>query len=185
MTTASTVLLLSACSGGGGGPAATSSTAASVPTSTSTSTAASGPAPACTTRQLMVTVGTGGAAAGEFAAPFVVTDTAAACSLAGYFGLALLNANGRPLGPSPVRDAGITESTSPVGAVVVHGSTTAVFAFQWPYADLNGGTCVTATSVELTAPDQTDHITIPARTGGGQPIVLCGNGQSFIGPVTA
>lgn len=181
---ASSLCPLGGCSRGG--TPTTTTAAASGPTSTSTSTSApSGPPGACTTSQLAVTIGTATGAAGSLAAPFVVRNQATApCSLSGYFGLALVSARGQPVGPSPARQPALVGTAgAPSGPVVVAGAATAQFLFEWNASPAQGETCPAATSVELTAPDQTDHLTVAARTGGGAAIAPCA-ADTEIGPVT-
>lgn len=186
---ASGLCLLTGGCGGGGAPKATTTTvppATSAPTSTSTTTAAPGPAAPCTTAQLSVTIGAATTAAGTRQAPFVVANRAAApCSLSGYFGLALVNARGLPVGPSPTQQPALVGAAgTPSGLVVVTGAATARFLFEWDGTAAPGQTCPPATSVELTAPGQTDHVTLAARTGDGTVVAPC-SASTQIGPVTA
>ena len=178
--------VVAGCSGGRTA-ATTTSTAPTVPSSSTTSTTAvAAPAQPCTTTQLSVSIGTSTDASGGRQVPFVIRDAAAgACTLHGYFGLALVNAKGQPLGTSPAQTPGLVgPAGAPSGPVSVGGATTAQFLFEWPGTPLPGQSCPAASSVELTAPGQSDHVTVAARSADGGTIALCGPATQ-IGPVTS
>lgn len=173
--------------GGGGTAATTTSRPPAAPSSPTTSTTAgAAPSQPCTTAQLSVSIGASTSAPGGRQAPFVIRDTAAgACTLHGYFGLALVNAKGQPLGTSPAQAPGLVgPAGAPPGPVSVGGATTAQFLFEWPGSPAPGQNCPAASNVELTAPGQTDHVTVAARTADGSTIALCGPATQ-IGPVTS
>lgn len=177
--------LLAGC--GGGSPRATT-TSAPPPTTagptTSTTSAATPPQP-CTTTQLAVSIGASTGVPGGRLAPVVVRNAAGtACTIGGYFGLALVNARGQPLGTSPAQTPGLVGPGRTAVSLTLAGATSAQFLFEWPGDGAPGQTCPMASSVELTAPGQTDHVTIAAKTADGTAIALCA-AQSEIGPVTA
>lgn len=180
------VCIVAGC-GGGKTALTTTSTAPTVPSSSTTSTTVvAAPAQPCTTTQLSVSIGASTSASGGRQVPFVVRDAATGtCTLHGYFGLALVNAKGQPLGTSPAQTPGlVAPAGAPSGPVSVGGAATAQFLFEWPGSPTPGQSCPAASSVELTAPGQTDHLTVAARTADGTTIALCGPATQ-IGPVTS
>jgi hypothetical protein len=168
-------------------PTTTSVTSTTLPALTASPTTvlpvAAGPQP-CDTLNLHVTPGTTGVAAGSVVLRLAVsTASTEPCLLSGYFGLALLDGRGAPIGPDPSRDPGLGSGAGPA-TVTLDAAHPAWFALEW--SDSTGSSvCVTAARIELTAPNQTDHVSVPARTAGGGAIAPCGNLRTFIGPVIA
>ena len=141
---------------------------------------------ACRTADLTITIGQANGAAGTIIAPFnVINRGTGPCTLQGYFGLALIDSSGRPIGPAPARDSGAFGASPRVGPLVLVPGAAARFYFHW--SDVQGTTqaCPAANRVELTAPDQYDHAFIPAQTVDGVNIAPCSPGGTGLTQVSA
>ncbi len=135
------VVLLAGCSGGSSpssaasaassSPAASASESSASPTASPSDTAspsASGAgSTACTTAQLAVALGQTDSAAGNQYTPIVFTNRgAAACTMAGFPGVAFVNTAGQQVGPAAVREAQPVQTVQlPVG-----GSAHAIMDFH-------------------------------------------------------
>ncbi|HEV1997779.1 MAG TPA: DUF4232 domain-containing protein, partial [Candidatus Dormibacteraeota bacterium] len=166
-------------------PSATPSSLAPAPSPAPASPAAASPAPTpsvapaqtspallpkCRTTDLAVVIGSTTGAAGTIYSNFNVTNrTSAACSLQGFFGLALLDAAGQQVGGTPRRDP---SAISPTLVRLAPGGSTA-FTFHWSDVQSSPQPCPTAAQVVVTAPDQFDHVVLPARTADGGRIAPC------------
>jgi hypothetical protein len=131
----------------------------------------------CQTSDLAISIGQSNGAAGTIIAPINVTSTRT-CTLQGYFGLALLDASGRQVGPTPMRDPNTFGASPQAGPVVLARGATAWFYFRWSDVQNTPQPCPAAAQVELTAPNQYDHAFIPARTADGTTIAPCSPGTT-------
>mgnify|MGYP003622949469 CR=1 FL=1 len=167
----------------GASPSATATVPAIVPGPIPTGPAA---VRACRTADLAISIGRANGAAGTIFAPFNVTNRGAGtCTLQGYFGLALLNSSGLPIGTAPTRDRGGFGASPQVGPVVLVPGAGARFYFHWSDVQSTSLACPAATRVELTAPNQYDHAFVPARTGDGMSIAPCSPGGTGLTEVSA
>ena len=141
---------------------------------------------ACRTADLAISIGHASGAAGTIFAPFNVTNRgSAACTLHGYFGLALLDSSGRQIGSDPTRDVGAFGASPQPAPLVLAPGAGARFYFHWSDVQSSAQPCPTAAQVELTAPDQYDHAFIPARTSDGAAIAPCSPGGTGLTEVSA
>jgi hypothetical protein len=133
----------------------------------------------CRTSDLDIGIGQANGAAGTIMAPINLTNRSTrTCSLQGYFGLALLDASGRQVGPAPTRDPNTFGASPPPGLVVLAPGSSAWFYFHWSDVQNTPQPCPAAAQVELTAPNQYDHALIPARTADGATIAPCSPGTT-------
>jgi hypothetical protein len=161
-------------------PVAPSATPAATPSAPSSPIV--GP---CLTSNLAVTMGRANGAAGSIGTIFRVRNASTAvCTLVGYFGLDLLDSAGHRVGQVPSRDPGLEASSPVAGPIRLGPGDTAGFSLLWGNNNAVPGPCPQASQVELTAPDQYDHVFIPAMTADGITIAPCGNGYVDLGPVT-
>jgi hypothetical protein len=186
------VLLRGTPPGGPVGAVSTSPTAGSTPeTSPSPSDSLPAvtptpPAPGmtlCLTADLGVAIGHSQGAAGTIYVPFDVTNHAThICTVSGYFGMALVDPSGKRVGSDPTRDPAPTPAP---GAVTLAPGAMATFTFHWSQVQGSSTPCAPAAQVELTAPNQSDHVFIPARTADGATIAPCypgGSGLTVVQP---
>lgn len=156
---------------------ATTTTAA--PTTTTT---ASGNG--CTVSQLQVTTAGAGGAAGTIYNTGTFTNTSPkTCTLQGYPGMQLLNAQGQNL-PTNVVRGGVTWQTpaanQPPALVTLAPQQAATF--DWSYSDVpvgNQATCPMSSSALVTAPNDFKSATITLQ------IPVCGDGTIHVSPVFA
>lgn len=137
-------------------PAASSSVTPSVaPTPAPSGSAAT--VAACTTSQLLLSTGRGGAATGTFYLPLVFTNTSnTTCSLRGYPGASFVDANGQQLGASAQRSEG-----EPVRRVVLASGGKAHALLGIPEsANFSQSDCRPrkASGVRAYSPDQTQSL---------------------------
>lgn len=119
--------LASACTGGGGRANHRTSTTTTVSGSSSTTTS-SMPAAACMTTHLAFSVGTGNGAAGTGYTDYFLKNTGTtACSLKGYPGFSVLDANGNVVQRPATRCTGTTGFCRPVTTVVLQPGQSATF----------------------------------------------------------
>jgi len=171
--------VLAACGGGaksvGSNATTTSSTATSSPSST---TAATGTA-ACTTQQLSASFGTVGAGAGNRYVQVVLTNHGpAACSMYGYVGMQLLDANHQPVPTNVVRDGPGSPSTvvAPPGGKA--SGTLHWGAIPGPGESQTGPCEANPQQVEVTPPNQVQPLTIGWTFGP-----VCEQGHVDAGPL--
>lgn len=110
----------------------------------------------------------------------VKNRTSLTCTVQGYFGLTLRDAQGRLVGPVPSHDDHLGGFTAPAAPIELVPQAVAQFQYQWDDAP-SAGPCVRPASIDITAPDQVDHVLIPARSQEGVPIAPCG-AATVIGP---
>ena len=102
------------------------------------------------------------------------------CVLAGYPGLQLLGPGGATL-PTTVVRKGTYPFTAMAPATVTLADGQAAY-FNIGYSDVPVGaetSCPTSTSLEVTPPDATDHLTVAAA------LAPCGGGTLVVSPVFA
>jgi Domain of unknown function (DUF4232) len=142
-------------------------------TSTTTGTAR------CPTTGLAASIQGGSGAAGTNEVTMALTNrTSSTCILGGYPGLLMLNAAGAALPTSVVRKG--TYGFTAMDPTVVTLTPGGVAYVNLGYSDVPTGTetsCPSSTSLEITPPNATDHLTIAAT------LAPCGQGTIVVSPV--
>jgi hypothetical protein len=160
-----------------GSTGATATTGSSSTSSTSTSSVPAGLA--CAARDLVTTVVGSQGAAGTFELTFALHNTSgASCPLDGYPGAQLLDSSGAELPTHVVRGGNIQFTNFAPASVVLAAGDTAYFNLA--YSDVPTGTettCPTASQIEVTPPQASDHDVVVAH------IVVCGAGTLTVSPV--
>lgn len=150
-------LLVSACTGGG--RTASHRTSTTTTTAGGSTTSSSTPAAAaCTTAHLALAVGTGNGAAGTGYTDYFLRNTGSAnCSLSGFPGLAVLDANGNVVQRPATRCTGTTGFCRPVMTVLLQPgqSTTFLGTNVDVYPTTDCPTHLTGTTVQVYPPGQT------------------------------
>jgi hypothetical protein len=168
-----------------GSAAAVTSTAAPTTaaptTSPSHASAAATPASSrCHTGQLTAAFGQQGAAAGTILGYVRLTNTGGVtCTLFGYIGMGLLDADKRPL-PSKVVRGGGMGSEKQLPKTLVTLAPGQVAHVQYSFGDVPVGAqteCPASTYVQITPPDETDFLLVT------QHLAPCGGGEIGIGAV--
>ena len=158
----------------------TTTTTTSQPTTTTSTTTAG--TTTCSVSQLKVTTGPSNGAAGTIYNAMILTNTSATtCTLQGYPGMQLLNAQGQKLPTNVVRgglsfqDPAANQSPS----LVTLASQQAA-QYDWSYSDVpvgNQQTCPMASSVLVTPPNDFTSATISLQ------VPSCGSGTLHVSPV--
>jgi Protein of unknown function (DUF4232) len=147
----------------------------------STSSTTSGPPDMCPVADLTGSVvGSSGAAGTIEMTVALRSSSPAACVLGGYPGLLLLSAGGSAL-PTNVIRKGSYSFTAMAPQTVTLSSGQSV-DFNLGYSDVPVGTetsCPTASSMEVTPPNATDHLVVLAT------LAPCGGGTVVVSPVFA
>jgi hypothetical protein len=130
------------------------------PTGGSGPTSTAKPSPGrCHTNELSVTTGPVGAAAGTIDAAFVLTNTTkATCSLFGYSGFSLLDAQGHAIIGDVIR-GGTAYAIKPQHISLAPGRA-ASFSVRYSDVPTGNGTCQTSATALITPPDETTQLTI-------------------------
>jgi hypothetical protein len=155
----------------------TSTTASTSSTTTSSPTGLS----RCPTGDFTGTVAGSSVAAGTIELTIALrSSSATSCILGGYPGLQLLAANGSAL-PTKVERKGTYSFTSmaPTTVTLTSGQSA---EFNIGYSDVpvgNESSCPTASSMEVTPPNATDHLVVTAM------LAPCGGGTVVVSPVFA
>ena len=158
-------------------PSATPTLAPLVTTPTPSATADLAQAP-CHTVDLTINLGPAlGAAGTRFVAINAMNHSSRTCTLTGYFGLALLDASGKQIGGDPARDPDAHPQQT---TITLNPDTAGQFLFHWSDVQSSAQPCPVAAQVELTAPDQYDHVFLPARTADGVSIAPCSPGGTGV-----
>ncbi len=108
------------------------------------------------------------------------SSSATPCVLGGYPGLQLLGANGSSLPTSVVRKG--SYSFTAMAPTTVNLTTGQSVDFNLGYSDVPTGgesSCPTASSMEVTPPNATDHLVVTAT------LAPCGGGTVVVSPVFA
>jgi len=137
----------------------------------------------CHTAQLAASAGPTNGAAGHIAQVFILRNTAGAtCTLFGYPGLLRLDAARAPMETTVTRGSSVVVRDPGPALVTLAPGASASFASGWghiPTASDPPGTCPASTSLEITPPDETDHLTIPAA------VDACDHGTIAVSAVVA
>lgn len=155
------------------------STAAPPTTTTSATTTAASAGPArCATAELSAKEGGGEAGLGNRSTVYLLTNVGAApCHLDGYPGMAFLSATGRVLLGTVQRGNSYLFNDPGPSEVDLAPGESASFGLGWSVP--NGRACTWSTSVEITPPDDRDHLTIASR------IAICPGDTPTVSAVVA
>lgn len=98
---------------------------------------------------------------------YLMTNTSqAACSLYGYVGMLMLGPAGNSMPTNVVRRGGDVAAIDPgPSLVVLQPHTAATFLAAWRAWESAGTTCAQASMLQVTPPDEYDHLTIPVTWG--------------------
>jgi len=146
------------------------------------------PAPAgpdrCHTGGLQVGFAGSQGAAGTIFDTFHVTNTGTSpCTLYGFVGALMLDSAGHPLPTRVVRNGGMFGNQAGPSRFLVQPGTAATFQAAW--SDVPHGSetsCPSAAQLEVTPPDEFDHVVIPVS---GWSIAPCGAGEIDVTPLRA
>ncbi len=123
-------------------------------------------------------------ALGTIVATLRVTNTGLApCSLYGFVGMQMLDAGGVPLPTRVVRNGGFFSTQAGPSRFVLQPRGSGTFQMAWsdvPHG--NETTCPQAAGLELTPPDEFDHLLVPIANLYLAP---CGAGELDITPIRA
>lgn len=172
-----------ACDGGGDSESTTTtsstSTSSTSSTSVSTTTTAAGP-PTCATSQLAATISEPDAGAGQRNAYLTFTNNGSSpCTMIGYVGLQLLDAQGDDVPTDVVRDPG------PKDLVTIAPGAQAYTTLHWGAIasgnEPDDGPCEpNPAQIEITSPNETTSLVQPWTNGP-----VCGQGEIDTVPVVA
>ena len=161
--------------------AAPTTSAAAATTAPPTHAAAASPATSrCHTSQLSASFGGQSGAAGTILGFIQLKNTGGVtCTLYGYIGMGLLDANKHPLPSNIVRGGGMgSEKQLPKTLVTLAPGQVA--HVEYSFSDVPSGTatsCPTSTYVQITPPDETDYLLVTEKLGP------CQGGEIGIGAV--
>lgn len=188
-------LTVAACGSDGSSAPPPGSAAATTPASTAPTTSAPAPTSAapthasaavtpatsrCHTSQLTASFGGQSGAAGTILGFIRLKNTGGVtCTLYGYVGMGLLDANKHPLPSNIVRGGGMgSEKQLPKTLVTLAPGQVA--HVEYSFSDVPNGTatsCPTSTYVQVTPPDETDYLLVTEKLGP------CQGGEIGIGAV--
>jgi Protein of unknown function (DUF4232) len=117
----------------------------------------------CVLGDLKITAGRSSGAAGSIGGIFILENTSAkTCTLEGYPGMQMLDAKGNPITTHVIRGSSVVVPAIPVTLVKVAPGVRV--SFRWGYSDVSSGPglCPTSTSVEITPPNDYNHVTLAA-----------------------
>lgn len=166
------------------GRSTTTTTSAVSPTSAPTSTTAAGTT-TCLASQLAIAPQQGSGAAGTIMLTVQMSNTSSTtCSLYGYPGMQLLDAQGSPIPTEVVRgglDPGApAPALQPPGQVTLSPGQASAFALQYEDVPVgNETTCPTSAKAEITPPNDTTPAVVTLA------IAPCGGGTVHVSPVYA
>jgi hypothetical protein len=171
-------------------PVSTARAAPSVPATAApaaTPTAATGAGPdRCHTGGLLISFAGSQGAAGTIVDTFRVANTGQApCTLYGFVGMLLLGSSGQAMPTRVVRNGGIFETEAGPSQFVLQPATAASFRAAWsdvPHANDTGGACAQASQLEVTPPDEFDHLVITVASFNLAP---CNAGEIDVTPIRA
>jgi hypothetical protein len=139
----------------------------------------------CHTSGLVVSAAGSQGAAGTIVDTFRVANKGTApCTVYGFVGMQMLDAAGRSLPTKVVRNGGIFSTQAGPSSFVLQPATAATFQAAW--SDVPHGsetTCPPAAQLEVTPPDEFDHVVIPVA--GGWSLAPCGGGEIDVTPIRA
>jgi hypothetical protein len=196
-------LLLAACQSPGPQPpvavnhVSSTPTAEPVPTVSPTPSAPATAAPAatpttasngpdrCHTGGLLISFSGAQGAAGTIVDTFrVANSTTSACTLFGYVGMLMLDGSGAPMTTRVVRNGGFFSTQAGPSQFLLQPGTAASFQAAWsdvPH-QTDTGPCPQASRLEITPPDEFDHVIIPVS---GWNLAPCGGGEIDVTPIRA
>jgi hypothetical protein len=152
-----------------------------VPSATATSSPSAGEPDRCHTPGLSVSVVGSEGAAGTIHNTLALKNTSGvACTLYGYVGELMLDAQGQPLPTTVIRGQGTPSINDAPQQFTVQPGASATFVMEWsdvPHG--NETTCPTSASLEVTPPDETAFLTLPLK------IAPCAGGTIHVSPVRA
>jgi hypothetical protein len=133
------------------------SSAAPTPTATPAGTTASGP-DRCHTGGLLISFAGSQGAAGTIYDTFRVANTQPSpCYLYGYVGMLMLDGSGAPMPTRVVRNS----SQAGPSRFLLQPGTAASFLASWSDVPRTPAPCAQAARLEITPPDEFDHVIIP------------------------
>ena len=140
----------------------------------------------CHTGGVMVSFAGSQGAAGTIVDTFRVANTGRApCTLYGFVGMLMLDASGTPMPTRVVRNGGIFETEAGPSQFLLQPATAASFRAAWsdvPHTNDTGGACAQAAQLEITPPDEFDHLVIPVN---GFNLAPCNAGEIDVTPIRA
>jgi len=188
-------LLLAACATPGPQPPAAVNhvtptpvpTASPTPAASATTASTATPVPAgpdrCHTGGLQISFAGAQGAAGTIFDTFRVTNTTQSpCSLYGYVGMLMLDASGAPMPTRVVRNGGMLSTQAGPSRFLLQPGAAASFQAAW--SDVPHGsetTCPQAARLEITPPDEFDHLVIPVNGW----LAPCGGGEIDVAAIRA
>ena len=136
----------------------------------------------CHTSQLIVHFADSQGAMGHIFQRFLVANASTAtCWLYGYVGMQMLDAAGRPLPTRVVRGGGAIAAQGAPTRFDLPPAQAATFVVAWGDVTVNNETtCPAAARLEITPPDELDHLTIPVS---GFSLAPCNTGELDVTPV--
>jgi hypothetical protein len=139
----------------------------------------------CHTAGLAVSAAYSQGAAGTIEDSFRVANTRTyPCVMYGFVGMLMLDGAGQPLPTRVVRNGGIFGSEAGPSSFLLQPAAVATFRAAW--SDVTQGTatsCPAAAQLEVTPPDEYDHVVIPVSGWGLAP---CGpGGEIDVSPLRA
>jgi len=145
------------------------------------------PAPAvdrCHTGGLAVSFAGSQGAAGTIVDTFRVANTQTVpCGLYGFVGMLMLDSRGAPMQTRVVRNGGFFSTEAGPSHFVLQPATAATFQAAWsdvPHG--SEGPCPQAAQLEVTPPDEFDHVVMPVS---GWNLAPCGGGEIDVTPMRA
>ncbi|TMC04813.1 MAG: DUF4232 domain-containing protein [Chloroflexi bacterium] len=124
------------------------------------------------------------ASRGTIVDTFRVANTqTSACTLYGYVGMLMLDGSGGSMPTRVVRNGGIWSTEAGPSQFLLQPGTAASFRAAW--SDVPHGsetTCAQAARLEITPPDEFDHVTIPVT---GWNMAPCNAGEIDVTPIRA
>jgi hypothetical protein len=125
-------------------------------------------------------------AAGTIVDTFRVANTGTGpCTLYGFVGMLMLGSAGQALPTRVVRNGGFFETQAGPGQFLLQPATAASFQAAWsdvPHTDDPQGVCPQAAQLEITPPDEFDHVIIPVNNWNLAP---CNAGEIDVTPIRA
>lgn len=156
--------------------------APAAPTPTAAPTAAA--VDRCHTGGLLISFAGSQGALGTIADTFRVANTQpSACTLYGFVGMLMLDAGGAPMTTRVVRNGGIFATQAGPSQFLLQPGTAASFQAAWSdVPHVSETTCPQAARLEITPPDEFDHLIIPVS---GWNLAPCGGGEIDVTPIRA
>jgi hypothetical protein len=168
-------------------PAATPSPSApATPAAPTANPAVAGAPDRCHTGGLLISFAGSQGAAGTIVDTFRVANTGhAPCTLYGFVGMQMLGGTGQPMPTRVVRNGGIFQTEAGPSQFVLQPGTAASFRAAWsdvPHTNDTAGSCAQASQLEITPPDEFDHLVIPVTNFNLAP---CNAGEIDVTPIRA